>query len=145
MPDTIRGQLTLYVCDSPFPFRDATVDGLGVYWPGLNWDDQAERTLYITREMHDPVRHEPAGQDFSHDADTRGFVSVGEASSGRLAYAGDNRGDTFNLVGLEPNKTYRVEVVFNPPGSLQTFVNRVDPLHFPTLPEEFPFCLWSAP
>ena len=123
MSETIRGQLTLYVCDSPFPFRDATPDGQGVYWPGLNWDDQAERTLYITRELQEPVRHEPAGADFSHDGDTRGFVSVGTVSSGRMSYPEDGDpwadygdpgwGDMFRLVGLEPRKTYRVEVDFN--------------------------------
>ena len=125
MSETIRGQLTLYVCDSPFPFRNITQDGTGVFWSGtgLNWDDQAERTLYITREVQDPVRHEPSGSDFSHDGDTRGFVSVGTPSSGRMSYPEDGDpwadygdpgwGDMFRLVGLEPRKTYRVEVDFN--------------------------------
>ena len=61
-------------------------------------------------------RHEPSGQDFSHSADTLGFVSVGQDSSGRLPDRSDHRGDTFNLVGLEPSRTYRVEVVFRSGG-----------------------------
>ena len=68
-------------------------------------------------------RHEPSGQDFSHSADTLGFVSVGQDSSGRLPDRSDHRGDTFNLVGLEPSRTYRVEVVFKSAGSTQRFFN----------------------
>ena len=68
-------------------------------------------------------RDEPSGQDFSHYHDTLGFVSVGQDSSGQLPDRSDHRGDTFNLVGLEPSRTYRVEVVFNPTGSTQRFFN----------------------
>ena len=68
-------------------------------------------------------RHEPSGQDFSHSHDTLAFVGVGEDSSGRLPDRSDHRGDTFNLVGLEPSRTYRVEVVFNQAGSTQRFFN----------------------
>ena len=80
-------------------------------------------TPTITLEVQDPVRHEPVGRDFSHDGDTRGFVTVGTVSSGRMSYPEDGDpwadygdsgwGDMFNLVGLEPRKTYRVEVDFN--------------------------------
>ena len=68
-------------------------------------------------------RHEPSGQDFSHSHDTPGFVGVGEDSSGRLPDRSDHRGDTFNLVGLEPSRNYRVEVVFKSAGSTQRFFN----------------------
>ncbi len=68
-------------------------------------------------------RHEPSGQDFSHSPDTPGFVGVGTDSSGRLPDRSDHRGDTFNLVGLEPSRNYRVEVVFKSAGSTQRFFN----------------------
>ena len=68
-------------------------------------------------------RHEPSGQDFSHNHDTLGFVGVGEDSNGRLPDRSDHRGDTFNLVGLEPSRNYRVEVVFNQAGSTQRVFN----------------------
>ena len=68
-------------------------------------------------------RHEPSGQDFSHSHDTPGFVGVGKDSSGRLPDRSDHRGDTFNLVGLEPSRNYRVEVVFKSAGSTQRFFN----------------------
>ena len=68
-------------------------------------------------------RHEPSGQDFRHSAGTPGFVTVGTVSSGRMSYPADGDpwadygdsgwGDMFRLVGLEPRKTYRVEVDFN--------------------------------
>ena len=67
--------------------------------------------------------HEPAGADFSHDADTTAIVSVGTVSSGRMSYPADGDpwadygdpgwGDMFKLDGLEARKTYRVEVDFN--------------------------------
>ena len=68
-------------------------------------------------------RHEPSGHDFSHSHDTPGFVGVGTDSSGRLPDRSDHRGDTFNLVGLEPSRNYRVEVVFKSAGSTQRFFN----------------------
>ena len=68
-------------------------------------------------------RDEPSGQDFSHSHDTPGFVSVGQDSNGRLPDRSDHRGDTFNLVGLEPSRNYRVEVVFKSAGSTQRFFN----------------------
>ena len=68
-------------------------------------------------------RHEPSGEDFSHSHDTPDFVGVGTDSSGRLPDRSDHRGDTFNLVGLEPSRNYRVEVVFKSAGSTQRFFN----------------------
>ena len=231
--DEERNQFTLYVCDTPFHFRDASVSGKLLSWSssGLDWSVHAERTLYIHRDSTAPTvvsvevtndsfgsgnvlitftedldelretggsaftvkktpaggseqtltpddskvsgktaslqiydvpflptdtvtvsyakpgvsfeimadefgnevesftdvlarkRHEPSGQDFSHYHDTLGFVGVGQDSSGRLPDRSDHRGDTFNLVGLEPSRTYRVEVVFNPTGSTQRVFN----------------------
>ena len=66
--------------------------------------------------------NEPTGRDFPHTKRTLGFVSSDWTSSGRLTYPADGDpwadygdsgwGDMFNLVGLEPRKTYRVEVDF---------------------------------
>ena len=50
-------------------------------------------------------------------------MGVGTDSSGRLPDRSDHRGDTFNLVGLEPSRNYRVEVVFKSAGSTQRFFN----------------------
>ena len=68
-------------------------------------------------------RHEPSSQDFRHSAGTPGFVTTGTASRGQLTYPADGDpwadygdsgwGDMFRLVGLEPRKTYRIEVDFN--------------------------------
>ena len=230
--DEERNQFTLYVCDTPFHFRDASVSGKLLSWSssGLDWSVHPERTLYIHRDSTAPTvasvevtklsgvsmltitfteelnlrilphpsafavkktpaggseqtatftgisyhgkytwgraltevvlptdrvtvsyakptdlfklqdkfgndvesftdvlarkRHEPSGQDFSHSHDTPGFVGVGQDSSGRLPDRSDHRGDTFNLVGLEPSRNYRVEVVFKSAGSTQRFSTR---------------------
>ena len=82
-------------------------------------------------------RHEPSGQDFRHSAGTPGFVTTGTASRGQLTYPADGDpwadygdpswGDMFRLVGLEPRKTYRVEVDFTRAantvgGSIQMYI-----------------------
>ena len=57
--DADRKQLTLYVCDEAFPFQNSRSDGVGQNreWinSGLDWRDQAERTLYITQDQIAPT------------------------------------------------------------------------------------------
>ena len=50
-------QLTLYVCDQAFPLEDTTLAGETRIWTntGLDWNDQAERTLYISRDQTVPT------------------------------------------------------------------------------------------
>ena len=67
--------------------------------------------------------NEPSDQDFPNSNRTWGIVGTDWTSSGRLSVGTDYHGDTFVLTGLEPSKTYRVEVVFNPTGSIQRLFN----------------------
>ena len=52
-----RKQLTLYVCDEAFLFSEARQSNEPWFWSnsGLDWSDQAERTLYITRDQAAPT------------------------------------------------------------------------------------------
>ena len=52
-----RNQFTLYVCDRPFHFRDASVSGKLLSWSssGLDWSVHPERTLYIHRDSTAPT------------------------------------------------------------------------------------------
>ena len=52
-----RKQLTLYVCDEAFPFSEARPINEVWFWSltGLDWNDQAERTLYISRDQTAPT------------------------------------------------------------------------------------------
>ena len=118
-------RFTLYVCDTPLRFADATYSSSGHRYTWDNASDRVDlhkhgvRTLYVS-DAYDVV--ESSGNDFSHDADTTAIVSVGTVSRGRLSYPEDGDpwadvgdpgwGDMFRLVGLEPRKTYRVEVDF---------------------------------
>ena len=118
-------RFTLYVCDTPLRFADATYSSSGHRYTWDNASDRVDlhkhgvRTLYVS-DAYDVV--ESSGNDFSHDADTTAIVSVGTVSRGRLSYPEDGDpwadvgdpgwGEMFRLVGLEPRKTYRVEVDF---------------------------------
>ena len=59
--DLERRQLVLYVCDTPFAFRDATTQDTGstisYSWTmaDLDWTDHAERTLHISRDQAAPM------------------------------------------------------------------------------------------
>ena len=55
--DEERKQFTLYVCDTPFHFRDASVSGKLLSWSssGLDWSVHPERTLYIHRDSTAPT------------------------------------------------------------------------------------------
>ena len=119
-------RFTLYVCDTPLRFADASYSSSGHRYTWDNASDRVDlfehgvRTLYVS-DVYD-VR-ESSGNDFPHDADTTAIVSVGTVSGGRMSYPEDGDpwadygkpgwGDMFRLVGLEPRKTYRVEVDFN--------------------------------
>ncbi len=52
-----RKQLTLYVCDQAFPLEDTTGSGDARVWAntGLDWNNQTERTLYISRDETAPT------------------------------------------------------------------------------------------
>ena len=52
-----RKQLTLYVCDQAFPLEDTTESGdtRVKTGSGLDWNDQTERTLYISRDQTAPT------------------------------------------------------------------------------------------
>ena len=52
-----RKQLTLYVCDQAFPLEDTTASGdtRVKTSSGLDWNNQAERTLYISRDQAAPT------------------------------------------------------------------------------------------
>ena len=60
IPAAVQKQLTLYVCSAEFPFSDATPDTTSpevLKWSrtDLDWNDQAERTLYISRDQTPPT------------------------------------------------------------------------------------------
>ena len=123
---TISGKtVSLRIVRQPFLPTDTGVT-VSYAKPGMSFQIMADKFGNEVASFTDVLarkRHEPSGQDFSHYHDTLGFVSVGQDSSGRLPDRSDHRGDTFNLVGLEPSRTYRVEVVFNQTGSTQRFFN----------------------
>ena len=52
-----RKQIALYICDQAFPFSDASALGIAWIWTntGLDWNDQTERTLYISRDQTAPT------------------------------------------------------------------------------------------
>ena len=57
IPDAVRTQLTLYVCDQAFPFSTGAALGEAWRWtsPGLDWNDKVDRTLYISRDQTAPT------------------------------------------------------------------------------------------